>query len=174
MDFRKLKDLSDRVERLGGVKINKDRRPLYRYTAKGLDVMENWAWRMFVEMQLTSLEVQEVRSISKRLKELGYASSTQPNPPEKVEQDQNLYNRYVALMESAELRAEQILEHNGADWNRWLSYFENTVWPAYQQPIQDEVHEEEREDYLWDFKLRHMDAYKAGGRALHDIEEGII
>ena len=161
MDFRKLKDLSERVERLGGTEINKNRRPFYRYTAKGLDIVENNAWQWFVELQLSSLEIAEIRSNSKQRKQLGYASTTQPNPPEKVQADRVLYDRYVALIESAELRAEQILEHNGADWNHWLSYFENTVWPAYQEPIKDEVHEDEREDYVWDFKLRHMDAYKA-------------
>ena len=98
MSIRQIRDLADRINKLGGAEINKNRRPLYRYQHKGLDIMENEAWRMFVEMQLTSLEVAEVRSIDKRRKELGYASSVQPNPPEKIEQDQTLYNRHVAIM----------------------------------------------------------------------------
>ncbi len=174
MSIRQIKDIQERINKLGGGQINKDRQPFYRYTHKGFDITENEAWRWFVEMQLSSLEIAEIRSISKRRKELGYASSVQPNPPEKIELDRSLYNRYVALLESAELRGEQILEHNGPEWTCWLSYFENTVWSEYQKPIQEEVHEDEREDYLWDFKLRHMDAYKASGRALHNIEEGII
>jgi hypothetical protein len=159
--MRQIKDLEERINRLGGDHINKDRRPFYRYTHKGLDQMQNEAWRWYVEMQLSSLEIAEIRSNNKQRRELGYASVTQPNPPEKIQQDRVLYDRYVALLESGELRAEQILEHNSADWVQWLGYFESTVWPELQKPIQDEIHEDEREEYYWDFKLRYMDAWKA-------------
>lgn len=161
MSSRRIRDLQDRIEKLRGLAIDKNRRPLYRYSHKGVEVLENEAWHWFVEMQLTSLEVAEIRSISKQRQQLGYASTLQPAPAEKATQDRVLYDRSVALLESAELRSEEILEREPMQWDSWLTYFESTAWPEMQEPVQEEVHDDEASEYLWDFKLRHWAAYKA-------------
>jgi hypothetical protein len=160
MNLRQIRDLRDRVSNLAGDSINRNRRPLYRYQYRGFDVVENEAWRWFVEMQLTSLELDEVRTIDKRRKQLGYASSIRPCDPEKAAIDRALYNRWVELLEIAELRAEEILEQQSQHWHSWLRYFQQNVYPELEKPIDVEVHEDEVSEYLWDFKLRHIDAYK--------------
>ena len=161
MSSRQIRNLQDRINNLGGVGINKNRSLHSRYFHRGVDIIENWAWRFFVEMQLTSLEVAEVRSGEKRRKELGYASCVRGHTPEEEAQDRNLYDRDIAIMESAELRAEEILEHDPTQWHSWLSYFQSTVWPAFQGPIEEEVHNDETIEHIWDFKLRYWDAWKA-------------
>jgi hypothetical protein len=165
MNIRQIRDLQDRISKLGGGGINKNRRPLYRYQHKGLDPAENEAWRMFVEMQLTALDFQELRTIDIKRRELGYASIVQPNPPEKVSLDRSLYDRRVALLEVAELRAEEILEQQAERWYSWLSYFQEHVWPEMQKHITTEVHDDETAEYILDFKLRHWDVYKALSRS---------
>ena len=156
---RQIRDLQDRINNLGGARINKNRRPLYRYEHKGLDPVENWAWRFFVEMQLTSLEIAELRGNEKQRRQLGHASIVQPSSPDKAAQDRVLYDRSVALKESAELRAEAILEHDAAEWHSWLDFFRSTVWPALQGAMADEV-SDETIDAIWDFKLRYWDGWK--------------
>jgi hypothetical protein len=103
-NLRQIRNLEKRISQLSASEINKTRRPLYRYYHKGNDIVENVSWRWFVHMQLTALELQELRGISKRREELGYASIVQPNPREKAKEDRNLYDRQVALDEAAELR----------------------------------------------------------------------
>jgi hypothetical protein len=160
MSSRKVEDLRDRVARLGGVPINKNRRPLYRYTHKGINIEENEAWRWFVEMQLTGLETQELRAIENGRRHLGHASIMAEATPEAKEKDKVLYDRRVVLLEAAELRAEEILEQHPQEWHSWFRYFMATVWPAMQEPMEDEVHEGEEADHLMDFNLRYMDAFK--------------
>jgi hypothetical protein len=167
MSSKRIEDLRDRIARLKGAPINKNRRPLYRYIHKGINIEENWAWRWFVEMQLTGLELQELRTIDVKRKQLGYASSTQPETPAAAE-DRALYDRRVVLLEAAELRAEEILEQHPQRWHSWFRYFETTVWPEMQKPIETEVHADEEQDDLWDFTLRYMDAFKHWQR-----EEGL-
>ena len=159
MSSKKIENLRDRIAKLKGAPINKNRRPLYRYTHKGINIEENEAWRWFVEMQLTGLELQELRTIDIRRKQLGYASSVQSVRPE-AEEDEALYDRHVVLLEAAELRAEEVLEQHPQRWHSWFSYFEATVWPEMEKPIDMEVHKGEELDHLWDFKLRYMDAFK--------------
>jgi hypothetical protein len=117
-------------------------------------------------MQLTVHELQELRDTSKRRKDLGHASLVQPSSPETAEQDRNLYDREVALFEAAELRAEQILEQQSQQWHGWSCYFQANVWDEMKRPIDIEVHEDEVGDYLWDFKLRHIAAYKSASPSM--------
>ncbi|MGD0424332.1 MAG: hypothetical protein ABSA92_12880 [Candidatus Bathyarchaeia archaeon] len=152
------RDIEERISKLGPSKIDKNRKPFYRYTHRGFDIVENNAWRSFVKMQLTTLEIAEIRSIHEKRRQLGYASLVQPSDPKKATQDEELFKRYEALLEVAELRAE---EHEETQWHSWLRYFQTYVWPEMQKPIQDEVQDDEREDYIWDFDLRMWDAWKA-------------
>lgn len=170
-NLRLIRNLEKRISQLSASEINKTRRPIYRYHHKGYDIVENEAWRWFADMQLTPLELQEFRGLSKRREELGYASIVQPNPPEKVKQDRNLYDRQVALSEIAELRAEQILEQEPQQWYDWFRYFQAHVWTEMNSPIDIEVHEDEEVDSLLDFELRYMAAYKARDDQLNEVSK---
>jgi hypothetical protein len=154
-------DLERRLSHLDSAEVDSVRKPIYRYYHRGTDPMENSAWRFFVQQQLGSLEFEEIRSINKRRRyELTYASTTANSPRDSSEEDEALHRREVALLELAELRAEQLARREPTQWHSWLQYFQAHVWPEFNKPVDVEIHAGEEEDFLCDFFLRHVAAYK--------------
>jgi len=143
---------------------NKSQRPFHRYMHKGSNTEENEAWRWFVEMQLTGLETQELRTIENKRQQLGYASTMQHRRPEDEAADRVLYDRHIALLEAAELRAEEILEQHTPCWQSWLDYFGTIVLPEMNKSVHGEIRKDGELDCLTDFKLRFMDAFKDSQR----------
>ena len=104
--------------------------------------MENWAWRFFVEMQLSGLEVEEIRRVDMEWQ---------------TNLDQASLDRKNKILELAELRAEKL---EGHPWNDWLCHFKRVVWPEFTKPVQVQPPRGSGSSFLWDWKIKSFNEYR--------------
>ena len=163
-----IKDLAERIAKLGNSSVDLNRPVIYRYQHhfKYGIWEDNCPWHYFAEMQLSSLELEELQQIDFRRKQLGYASIVQPSRPEDQAEDHALCERREKLLETAELRAEKL---EGKPWRDWLAYFILHVLPEMQKP--HEVNPRDEDNDLWNWKIKVFDDYRQHIEALEEAKQ---
>ena len=140
MTKSEVKKLEERIAKLDVSPITMSRPVISRFWHRSWNPDENIPWQFFVEMQLTGLELAEIRQL-----DMQKESSEEPA----------LRDRWNTLIEAAELRAEKLGEK---PWRDWFTYFKAHVWPKMNEPLQ--IPPGDERCFFWDGKIKWFNEYR--------------